>query len=64
MALAFSLIFGRHEALSDYLMPGAFILTVTASAVNTTGVGFAEGLANGAIDRDAGAGAGNAEYEG
>jgi ABC transporter DrrB family efflux protein len=34
----------------DYLMPGAFILTVTASAV-TTGVGFAEDLASGAIDR-------------
>jgi ABC-2 type transport system permease protein len=36
----------------DYLMPGAFILTVTASAVTTTGVGFAEDLANGAIDRN------------
>ena len=35
----------------DYLMPGAFILTVTASAVTTTGVGFAEDLASGAIDR-------------
>ena len=32
-------------------MPGAFILTVTASAVTTTGVGFAEDLASGAIDR-------------
>ena len=37
--------------MSDYLMPGAFILTVTASAVTTTGVGFAEDLASGAIDR-------------
>jgi ABC transporter DrrB family efflux protein len=36
---------------ADYLMPGAFILTVTASAVTTTGVGFAEDLASGAIDR-------------
>jgi ABC-2 type transport system permease protein/oleandomycin transport system permease protein len=35
----------------DYLMPGAFILTVTASAVTTTGLGFAEDLASGAIDR-------------
>ena len=32
-------------------MPGTFILTVTASAVTTTGVGFAEDLASGAIDR-------------
>ena len=36
---------------ADYLMPGAFILTVTASAVTTTGVGFAEDLVGGAIDR-------------
>jgi ABC transporter DrrB family efflux protein len=36
---------------ADYMMPGAFILTVTASAVTTTGVGFAEDLASGAIDR-------------
>jgi hypothetical protein len=35
----------------NYLMPGAFILTVTASAVTTTGVGFADDLASGAIDR-------------
>ena len=61
VALALSLIFGRHAAWSDYQTPGAFILTVTA--VSTTGVGFAEDLASSAIDRDAGSDAGYAEYE-
>ena len=54
--LLFRYVFGgaiRTPGISyaDYLMPGAFILTVTASAVTTTGVGFAEDLASGAIDR-------------
>jgi ABC transporter DrrB family efflux protein len=54
--LLFRYVFGgaiRTPGISyvDYLMPGAFVLTVTASAVTTTGVGFAEDLASGAIDR-------------
>jgi ABC transporter DrrB family efflux protein len=54
--LLFRYVFGgaiRTPGISyvDYLMPGVFILTVTASAVTTTGVGFAEDLASGAIDR-------------
>ncbi|HEY3034804.1 MAG TPA: ABC transporter permease [Streptosporangiaceae bacterium] len=54
--LLFRYVFGgaiRTPGIShaDYVMPGAFILTVTASAVTTIGVGFAEDLASGAIDR-------------
>jgi ABC-2 type transport system permease protein len=54
--LLFRFVFGGAirtggMAYVDYLMPGAFILTVTASAVTTTGVGFTEDLATGAIDR-------------
>jgi ABC-2 type transport system permease protein/oleandomycin transport system permease protein len=49
--LLFRFVFGGAietpgVAYVDYLMPGAFIMTVAASAVTTTGVGFAEDLSS------------------